>query len=41
MRAGGELHPDLVWTYRDPIAAVRDIAGFVCFYDEKVDLTVG
>ena len=27
VRAGGELHPDLVWTYRDPIPAVRDIAG--------------
>jgi uncharacterized protein (DUF427 family) len=40
VRAGGELHPDLVWTYRDPIAAVREIAGRVCFYDEKVDLTV-
>ncbi len=41
VRAGGELHPDLVWTYRDPIPAVRDIAGLVCFYDEKVELTVG
>ena len=39
VRAGGELHPDLVWTYRDPIPAVRDIAGLVCFYDEKVELT--
>ena len=27
VRAGGELHPDLVWTYRDPIPAVREIAG--------------
>ncbi len=40
VRAGGDLHPDLVWTYRDPIADVREIAGLVCFYDEKVDLTV-
>jgi len=40
VRAGGELHPDLVWTYRDPIADVREIAGLVSFYDEKVDLTV-
>jgi uncharacterized protein (DUF427 family) len=29
-----------VWTYRDPIPAVRDIAGLVCFYDEKVELTI-
>ncbi len=40
VRAGGELHPDLVWTYRDPIPSVRDIAGLVCFYEEKVELTV-
>jgi uncharacterized protein (DUF427 family) len=41
VRAGGELHPDLAWTYPDPIPAVRDIAGLVCFYDERVDLSVG
>jgi uncharacterized protein (DUF427 family) len=41
VRAGGELHPDLVWTYRDPIPEVREIAGLVCFYDERVELTVG
>ena len=40
VRAGGELHRDLVWTYLDPIAEVREIAGLVCFYDEKVDQTV-
>jgi uncharacterized protein (DUF427 family) len=40
VRAGGELHRDLVWTYADPIAEVRAIAGLVCFYDERVDLTV-
>ncbi len=36
VRAGGELHPDLVWTYRDPIPAVREIAGLVCFYDRRL-----
>jgi len=40
LRAGGELHPDLVWTYTDPLPEVRDIAGLVCFYEERVDLTV-
>lgn len=39
VRAGGELHPDVVWTYRDPIPDVRDIEGLVCFYDERVELT--
>jgi uncharacterized protein (DUF427 family) len=32
VRAGGELHRDGAWTYRDPIPAMRDIAGLVCFY---------
>ena len=41
VRAGGELHRDLVWTYEDPLPAVREIAGHVAFYDEKVELTVG
>ena len=40
VRAGGELHRDVVWTYRDPIPKAREIAGLVCFYDEKVELTV-
>ena len=40
VRAGGELHRDLVWTYREPIAAVGEIVGLVCFYDERVDLTI-
>jgi uncharacterized protein (DUF427 family) len=40
VRAGGELHRDLVWTYRDPIPEAAAIAGLVCFYDERVDLVV-
>jgi uncharacterized protein (DUF427 family) len=40
VRVGFELHRDLVWTYRDPLPAVREIAGLVCFYDERADLTV-
>ena len=40
VRAGGELHADIAWTYRDPIPEVREIAGLVCFYDEKVELTL-
>jgi uncharacterized protein (DUF427 family) len=39
-RVDGELHPDVAWTYADPIPDVREIAGLVCFYDDKVDLTV-
>ena len=40
VRAGGKLHRDLAWTYVDPLPERRDIAGFVCFFDERVDLTV-
>ncbi|HEY7432294.1 MAG TPA: DUF427 domain-containing protein [Streptosporangiaceae bacterium] len=39
--AGGELHENLVWSYETPIPAVEEIAGYLCFYNEKVELTVG
>ena len=28
--------PDVVWTYRTPFPEVADIAGHVCFYDERL-----
>jgi uncharacterized protein (DUF427 family) len=31
-------YPDLVWTYRAPLAESQKIAGLACFYNEKVDL---
>lgn len=37
-RVGGELHENVVWTYRDPIPAVAEIAGYVSFYPEKAEL---
>jgi uncharacterized protein (DUF427 family) len=40
VRAGGRLHPDVVWSYPDPIPECPRIAGLICFYNEKVDLTV-
>jgi uncharacterized protein (DUF427 family) len=36
----GEVYPDLVWSYADPIPAAADIAGLVCFYAEHVDQQV-
>jgi uncharacterized protein (DUF427 family) len=33
----GEVHPDLVWSYQDPIPAAAGIAGLLCFYAEHVD----
>jgi uncharacterized protein (DUF427 family) len=40
VRAGGELHENVAWTYPEPrhdAAAVRDL---VCFFNEAVDLEI-
>jgi uncharacterized protein (DUF427 family) len=36
----GKVYRDLVWEYKYPTAESAAIAGCLCFYDEKVDLTV-
>jgi uncharacterized protein (DUF427 family) len=38
--SGGTVHDDLVWSYETPIPQAEGIAGLLCFYDEKVELTV-
>ncbi|MGE5137556.1 MAG: DUF427 domain-containing protein [Gemmatimonadota bacterium] len=38
--AGGQLHEDIVWSYEDPIPQAAGIAGMLCFYNDRVDLTV-
>jgi uncharacterized protein (DUF427 family) len=38
VRAGGELHPDLAWTYDFPTHQLQPIAGLLAFYNEKVDI---
>lgn len=40
VNVGGDVVKDLVWSYPDPIPEARDIAGLLCFYNEKVDLEV-
>jgi uncharacterized protein (DUF427 family) len=40
VQAGGELHADLAWCYDFPTRQLEPIAGLVCFYDEKVDVTI-
>ncbi|MGD0376190.1 MAG: DUF427 domain-containing protein [Streptosporangiaceae bacterium] len=40
VQAGGELHDDLVWSYENPIPAAAEIAGLMCFYNERVELTI-
>ena len=40
VRAGGELHPDLAWSYPEPVVECPRIAGLVSFFNEKVDLVI-
>jgi uncharacterized protein (DUF427 family) len=37
----GETHDGIVWSYETPIAAAADIAGYLSFYPDRVDLKVG
>jgi len=40
VQVGEELHDDLVWSYQTPIPQAAGIAGLMCFYAERVELTV-
>jgi uncharacterized protein (DUF427 family) len=37
---GGPLERDLVWSYEDPMPEAIQIAGLMCFFDERVGVTV-
>jgi uncharacterized protein (DUF427 family) len=40
VRAGGEEEQDLIWCYGDPRPEVERIAGYLAFFNERVDLEV-
>lgn len=40
VRVGEGTEPFLAWYYEDPLAEVKRIRGLVCFFNERVDLTV-
>jgi uncharacterized protein (DUF427 family) len=40
LRVGDEVFDDVVWSYEDPIPAAKEITGLLCFYNERVQLTV-
>jgi uncharacterized protein (DUF427 family) len=40
VEAGGDVFADLVWTYEAPIPDAEQIAGLLCFYNERVDLII-
>ncbi len=37
---GDTIHTDLAWGYRTPLPESQDVAGLVCFYNEKVDVII-
>ena len=39
-RSDGQTVKDLIWYYDDPLPAVGQIAGRVCFFNERVDVEV-
>jgi uncharacterized protein (DUF427 family) len=40
VRAGGELHDDLAWTYPDPQHDAEPVRDLIAFFNERVDLEV-
>ena len=39
-QAGGETYENVVWSYETPIPEAEQIAGLMCFYPDRVELTV-
>jgi uncharacterized protein (DUF427 family) len=39
-RIGGQLYPDVAWTYEDTRHEADPVRGRICFYNERVDLEV-
>ncbi len=40
VQIGERLHPDLAWTYREPLPECPGIAGMAAFFDERVDVEI-
>jgi uncharacterized protein (DUF427 family) len=40
VEVGDQVYKDLVWGYETPIPQAEGVAGLLCFYNERVDLTV-
>jgi uncharacterized protein (DUF427 family) len=40
LTVGDTTYPDFVWSYPTPLPESQNIAGLVCFYNEKVDLEI-
>ena len=40
LEVGDEVHDDLVWSYEHPIPEAEGITRLMCFFNERVNLTV-
>jgi uncharacterized protein (DUF427 family) len=40
VRVGEEVHDDIAWSYERPIPDAAGITGMVCFYNDRVELTL-
>lgn len=40
VRIGNVFHPDVAWTYREPVPECPRITGLVCYFNEEVDLII-
>jgi uncharacterized protein (DUF427 family) len=40
VEVAGKTYTDIVWWYPHPTAEAAQIAGYLCFYNERVDLYV-
>ena len=41
LELGDAVHDGIVWSYESPIPAAEGIAGLLCFYSDRADLTIG
>jgi uncharacterized protein (DUF427 family) len=41
LELNGGVHDGIVWSYEKPIPQAEGITGLFCFYNDRVDLTVG
>ena len=40
VKIGDKVHPDIVWSYPDPIPECPKVRDLLCFFNEKVDLYI-
>ena len=40
LELGATVHDGIVWSYEEPIPSAEGIAGLLCFYNDRADITV-